>query len=98
MTNSKESLTERLSLLKEFTGPHGIETPEQAIDRCIAIVHKYQFTEEVRSSQPSDVETPASSTNIALQQFMGAAPERAGLEVCKPAEADYSEAAPTKIR
>jgi hypothetical protein len=35
---SSDTLIASLELLKEYIGPYGIETPVQAIDRCIAIV------------------------------------------------------------
>jgi hypothetical protein len=39
---SSESLTGQLELLKEYIGPFGIETPGQAIDRCIAILRQHE--------------------------------------------------------
>jgi len=40
-------LIQKLELLKEYTGPYGIETPEKAIDLCIARVKEYHAQGEI---------------------------------------------------
>ena len=39
---SIELLIGKLELLKEYCGPFGIETPCQAIDRCVAVVRQHK--------------------------------------------------------
>jgi hypothetical protein len=37
-----KSLIAQFELLNEYTGPYGIETPGQAIERCIAIIRHHE--------------------------------------------------------